>query len=400
MKKLSISFLFFTLFLNVFTQTVQLPTIVNWGDIKAGDARTTLYFSKLKYKKIALVANHTSMIGQTHLADSLLNAGFDLLKVFVPEHGFRGESDAGTLIVNAKDAKTGLPIISLYGDHKKPTKKDIENIDLVLFDLQDVGVRFYTYLSTMCYVMEACAENDIPLIILDRPNPNGFYVDGPILQSKYKSFVGLHHIPIVHGLTLGEYALMVNGEGWLINRIKCNIEIIKVENYAHGLIVNLPIKPSPNLPNLSSILLYPSLALFEGTSVSIGRGTSNPFECIGHPKYHKQNFSFTPVSTPGASLNPPHENKNCFGHNLNDYYLLHPDKLGKIELKWLLDFHQDISVETSFFNNYFEKLAGTSLLREQIENAVTIKKIRKSWQKGLNKYKKTRAKYLLYPDFE
>ncbi len=400
MKKIPICILFFIFILNGCTQSKQVPKIVSWTDIKAGNAQTEIYFPMLKGKKIALIANHTSMLDQTHLADSLLNAGINLVKVFSPEHGFRGKADAGAIIKDGKDIKTGLPIISLYGKHKKPTTVDLANIDIVLFDLQDVGVRFYTYLSTLTYVMEACAENKIKIIVLDRPNPNGFYVDGPVLQTEHKSFVGMHQIPIVHGLTAGEFALLVNEEAWLQDAVKCDLDVVKVKNYSHNLIVDLPIKPSPNLPNLSSILLYPSLCLFEGTIVSIGRGTSNPFEYIGHPEYSEQEFSFTPISTPGASLYPPQKDKLCFGKNLKNYYSKLPDELGKIELGWIIDFYQNLSPKTKFFNNYFEKLAGTNDLRKQIENGLTNWEIHQSWKKELEEYKKIRAKYLLYPDFE
>jgi uncharacterized protein YbbC (DUF1343 family) len=400
MKKITISILFFIFFLSACTQTIPVPEIVNWSMIRPGDARTEIYFPLLKGKRIALVANHTSMIGTIHLADTLLNSSFELIKVFTPEHGFRGNAEAGAHIKNEIDSRTGLPIISLYGDHRKPAAEDLVGIDIILFDLQDVGTRFYTYVSTMIYIMEACSENDIQLIILDRPNPNGFYVDGPILQSKHKSFVGMHSIPIVHGLTLGEYALMVNGEGFLENKLKCNLEVITVENYSHNLIVDLPIQPSPNLPNLSSILLYPSLCLFEGTTVSIGRGTNNPFEVIGHPEYSIKEYSFTPISIKGASEYPPQENKKCFGKNLKNYYSKLPVELGKIELGWIIDFYQNISGRSDFFNSYFEKLSGTDDLRKQIEDGLTNWEIHQSWKENLDRYKKIRAKYLLYPDFE
>ncbi len=400
MKKIPTCILFFIIFLSSCAQSNQNPKICSWTEIIPGDARTEIYFPKLKNKKIALIANHTSMIGEIHLADSLLNAGMQLIKVFSPEHGFRGQAADGELINNGKDARTGLPIVSLYGNHKKPTEEDLKGIDIVLFDLQDVGTRFYTYLSTLTYVMEACAQNDISLIVLDRPNPNGFYVDGPILQLEHKSFVGMHPLPIVHGLTAAEFALLINGEGWLENGLKCDLEVVKVKNYTHNMIVDLPIKPSPNLPNLSSILLYPSLCLFEGTTVSIGRGTSNPFEFIGHPEYSEKEFSFTPIPVKGASTNPPQKNNKCFGKNLKDYYLKHPSELGKIELGWILDFYHNISDKSPFFNNYFEKLSGTTELRKQIEDGLTNWSIHQSWKKDLERYKKIRIKYLLYPDFE
>ncbi len=400
MKKIPTSILFFILLMSGCAQSQQIPIIVSWDEITAANARTELYFSKLKGKKIALLANHTSMIGNIHLADSLLNANINLLKVFSPEHGFRGNEEDGAIIENGVDKKSGLSIISLYDNHKKPTHEDLKDIEVILFDLQDVGTRFYTYFSTLTYVMEACAENNIQLIILDRPNPNGFYVDGPILKNEHKSFIGMHPIPIVHGLTAGEFALLVNGEGWLKNGEKCELEIIKIKNYTHKMIVDLPIKPSPNLPNLSSILLYPSLCLFEGTTVSIGRGTSNPFEFIGHPEYSSKEFSFVPIPVKGASMTPPQKNKKCFGKNLKSYYTKHPSELGKIELGWIINFYKDISDKNNFFNSYFEKLSGTTELRKQIESGLTNWQIHQSWKEDINKYKKIRIKYLLYPDFE
>lgn len=400
MKKILLCSLFFIFLLEGCAQNLNSPTIVSWDKIKAGDARTGLYFPKLKNQKVAIVANHTSVINNTHIADTLIASNINLVKVFSPEHGFRGNEDAGAIIEDGKDVKTGLPLVSLYGKHKKPTKEDLNGIDIVLFDLQDVGTRFYTYLSTLTYVMEACAENNVKVMVLDRPNPNGFYVDGPILDKKHKSFVGMHPMPIVHGLTAGEFALLINEEAWLEGGLKCDLEIIKIEAYHHNMIVDLPIKPSPNLPNLSSILLYPSLCLFEGTTVSIGRGTPNPFELAGHPEYSKKDYSFTPVSTPGASLYPPQQDKECFGYSLVNYYEKHPKELGKIELNWIIKFHKDLSGRADFFNAYFEKLSGNDELRKQIEEGLTNWQIHQSWKKDLEAYKKIRAKYLLYPDFE
>ncbi|MCP4552141.1 MAG: DUF1343 domain-containing protein, partial [Bacteroidetes bacterium] len=321
-------------------------------------------------------------------------------KVFSPEHGFRGNVSDGGLINDHIDSKTGLSIISLYGSHKKPSKEDLSDIDIVIFDLQDVGVRFYTYLSTMTYVMEACAENNIPLIVFDRPNPNGFYVDGPVLKPEFKSFVGLHPIPIVHGLTPGEFALLVNGELWLANKLKCNLKIIEVAHYTHKQTMDLPVKPSPNLPTQSSVLLYPSLALFEGTVVSVGRGTPTPFEVIGHPEFGSNSVSFTPVSIPGTSVNPPLKNQKCYGIDLINYPIKNPEISGQIELRWIIQFYKELHGKTEFFSSYFEKLAGVATLRQQIEFGLSEEEIRKSWSKDLNKYKKIRTKYLLYPDFE
>ncbi len=400
MKKIPVCILFLFFITAGCTQSQSIPQFVEWNSITKGNERTEQYFNLLKNKKVALVGNHTSFIKHTHLADSLLYAGIKLTKVFAPEHGFRGQAHDGALIKDEKDIKIGLPIISLYGNHKKPDPQDLKDIDIVLFDMQDVGVRFYTYVSTMTYMMEACAENNVKMIILDRPNPNGFYVDGPILQAKHRSFVGLHPVPIVHGLTIGEFALMINGEGWLKNGIKCDLTVVKCLNYTHKMSMELPIKPSPNLPNLSSVLLYPSLCLFEGTVVSIGRGTSNPFEFVGHPNFPGKEFSFTPVPIEGTSLNPPLKNQKCFGINLKDYYTKHPDELGKIELNWLISFYNKLSKNDSFFTSYFEKLSGTNELRKQITDGKTNWQIRQSWKKEIEAYKKIRAKYLLYPDFE
>ncbi|MBU1012367.1 MAG: DUF1343 domain-containing protein [Bacteroidetes bacterium] len=375
-------------------------TIVPYNDLIVGAAQSDIYLPILKGKRIAIVANHTSLVRDKHSVDILVELGLGLKKVFCPEHGFRGDKSDGELIDDQRDSKTGLPITSLYGNHKKPTVEDLKDIDIVIFDIQDVGIRFYTYLSTMTYVMEACAENNIPLLIFDRPNPNGFYVDGPILESNHKSFVGMHPVPIVHGMTLGEYAMMVNGESWLENKLKCKLEVITVKNYTHSLTMDLPIKPSPNLPTFSSVLLYPSLALFEGTIVSIGRGTSFPFQVAGHPNYSKKDFSFTPQSIPEASINPPLKGQKCYGINLKNIDLkqIFADK--KINLKWIIQFYQDFGNKDEFFKAYFENLVGQDLLRQQIIEGMSEAEIRRSWQSDIKEYKKIRAKYLLYPDFE
>lgn len=367
--------------------------------ITPGAWRTSHYYPLLKNKSIALVANHTTTIDNQHLVDSLLHAGFDVKKVFSPEHGFRGMADAGQKVDDAIDRVTGLPIISLYGDNKKPRLQDLEDVDIVIFDIQDVGARFYTYISTMTYVMEACAENNIPLLILDRPNPNGFYVDGPVLEKEFASFVGLHPVPIVHGMTIGEYAQMVNGEGWLENGLKCNLKIIPVDNYTHRDLYELPLKPSPNLPNKYAVYLYPSLCLFEGTVVSVGRGTELPFQVIGHPEFLAGSYTFTPRSMQGATK-PPYMDTPCYGMNLMDYAGNMKQNPAQLNLFWLMTFHQQLSGKTRFFNNFFDKLAGNAELRKQIEQEMTEEEIRASWQPGLAKFKETRKKYLLYQDFE
>jgi uncharacterized protein YbbC (DUF1343 family) len=367
-------------------------------EIITGDERTEEYLPLIKNKNIAIVANHTSLIKNTHLVDNLLNLGINITKVFSPEHGFRGTADAGARIENKTDKKTGLPVISLYGENKKPNKEDLSDIDIVIFDIQDVGARFYTYISTMTYVLEACAENNIPVIILDRPNPNGFYVDGPVLEKKYKSFIGMHPVPVVHGMTIGEYAKMLNEEGWLKNGIKCDLNIIKCLNYDHTKLYQLPVKPSPNLPSMNSVYLYPSLCFFEGTIISVGRGTDTPFELIGHPDFSDGDFTFTPKSLPGASVYPPYKNIGCRGYYLKDFF---KDKdMNKIHLNLLIEMYDFFKDKNDFFNSYFDKLAGTSELREQVIAGKSEEEIRKSWQEDIDRYKKIRKKYLLYPDFE
>lgn len=369
-------------------------------DVLNGAERTNLYFPYLSNKKIAVVANQSSMIGNTHLVDSLLAAGFSVKKVFCPEHGFRGMADAGENIKNYTDKKTGLPIISLYGSNKKPKPEHLKGLDIVIFDLQDVGARFYTYISTMHYVMEACAENGIEFMVLDRPNPNGFYVDGPILDKHFKSFVGMHPVPIVHGMTVGEYAQMINEEKWLANGLKCKLKVIKVEGYTHHDFYQLPIKPSPNLSEMAAVYLYPSLCLFEGTIVSVGRGTSKPFQQIGHPYFKNMPHSFVPKSTEGAK-SPLYKGLTCYGFNLEEngkMFIQNPPY--KLDLQWLIKCYEASPNKETFFNNFFNNLSGTDVLKKQIIEGVSEEEIRKSWQNDLSKFKQIRKKYLLYNDFE
>jgi uncharacterized protein YbbC (DUF1343 family) len=369
--------------------------------IITGADQTELYVNYLKGKKIGMVINQTSVIGKklNLSADSLLKRGISIQKIFGPEHGFRGNASNGTDINNSIDKKTGLPIISLYGNkHYKPTADDLKGLDLVIFDIQDVGARFYTYLSTLQYVMEACAENNVELMILDRPNPNGFYVDGPVLDTAYRSIVGLNPIPIVHGLTIAEYAQMMNGEGWLKNHVQCKLKIIKVANYRHSIAYKLPVNPSPNLNTQQSIPLYPSVCLFEGTTLSLGRGTLFPFLQIGHPTLKvKYDYSFTPVSIKGMSEDPPQKDRICYGINLKDY---NTDKLRqtkKLNLTWLMELYNAFPDKAHFFNAYFTKLAGSTDLQKQIEAGKSEEEIRSSWEPSLSKYKTMREKYLLYP---
>lgn len=380
-------------------------TAVHNKKIETAAQQTNTYVYQLKGKNIAIVANQTSVIfkdeiattlkttfrndSYTHLVDSLLSIGINVKKVFAPEHGFRGKADAGEAIADGKDLQTGLPIISLYGNNKKPSKEQLKGIDIVVFDIQDVGVRFYTYISTLHYVMEACAEVGIPVIILDRPNPNGHYIDGPILEPAHKSFVGMHPVPVVYGMTIGEYGQMINGEKWLKNGIQCDLTVIPLKNYTHATEYNLPIKPSPNLPNSTSINLYPSLCFFEGTNVSAGRGTELQFQIYGSPFLNKRGFSFTPQSNEGAKY-PKHKNKLVFGENLSN-----TPNLKRLNLSWLIKAYQ-LNTADIFFNAFFTKLAGTATLQTQIEHGLTEKQIRKTWKKELKVFKKMSANYLIY----
>jgi uncharacterized protein YbbC (DUF1343 family) len=356
------------------------------------------YRNLIEGKSIAIVANQTSLVGEMHLVDYLLGKGFNkgrIIRIFAPEHGFRDLADAGEEIKDGKDIKTGLPITSLYGSHQKPTPDDLKGIDVVLFDIQDVGVRFYTYISTLHYLMESCAENHVRLIVLDRPNPNGFYTDGNILDTAYKSFVGMHPVPVVHGMTVGEYAMMINGEGWLKGGIRCDLTVIKCGNYNHNTFYELPVRPSPNLPNQTSIYLYPSLCFFEGTNISLGRGTAFPFQVFGSPLLADKGFSFTPESLPGAK-NPPLLGIKCYGTDLRNAM---KDKIipsPKIRLDWLIDTYNSYPEKDKFFTKYFDVLAGGPVLREQIVKGMSSEEIRSGWKEGLDLFNKIREKYLLY----
>ncbi len=358
------------------------------AQIRCGSERTEMYFNSLKNCNIALVVNHTARVGQVHLLDTLLAAGIKVKTIFAPEHGFRGVADAGEHVHSNVDQKTGIRVISLYGKNFKPKAADLAGIDIVVFDIQDVGVRFYTYLSTMHYVMEACAEHNIPFIVLDRPNPNGAYTDGPMLESRYRSFVGIDPIPLVHGMTLGELAQMINGEGWLRNGLKCKLIVIPCENYTHQMSYNLPVKPSPNLPDSVSVRLYPSLGLFEGTVISVGRGTDIPFHTFGHPQLTAGNFSFKPKSMSGAT-NPPYSGEVCRGLDLSS-------DTSRFTLRFLIYAYQHYPQKERFFNNFFENLCGTGTLRKQIEQGLSENEIRKTWQNDLQNFIKKRKKYMLY----
>ncbi|MBT3588405.1 MAG: DUF1343 domain-containing protein [Flavobacteriaceae bacterium] len=389
------------------TEEVETASILK--EIILGADQVEEYLPLLKNKKIGIVANQTSILylnneGQNengiqkkidlriHLVDYLYNQKINIQRVFAPEHGFRGKADAGELVNDGVDTKTGLAIISLYGKNKKPSSQQLEGIEMMVFDIQDVGARFYTYISTLHYTMEACAEANIPLLILDRPNPNGHYIDGPILEKQHKSFVGMHPVPVVHGMTIGEYAQMINGEGWLENALKCDLTIIKLKNYTHQTEYSLPIKPSPNLPNDAAINLYPSLCFFEGTPLSAGRGTEMQFQIFGDPnlpvKFYP--FTFTPQANEGAKY-PKFKNELCQGMDLRGN-----KKLSKLNLEWLIKAYTSTGKKKEFFNPFFTKLAGTTQLQEQIEKGYTYREIRKTWLVGLEDYEIRRAKYLLY----
>jgi len=390
MKKI----ILYILFIFVCIQQIQSK------DVIVGAQRTEQYLPLLKGKSVGLVINQTSVIGNTHLLDTLISLGINVTKVFAPEHGFRGTADAGEHVSNGVDPKTNIAIVSLYGDNKKPKAAQLKDLDIIIFDIQDVGVRFYTFISTLQYVMEACAENNKPLLILDRPNPNGHYVDGPVLDTQYRSFVGMQPIPIVHGMTMGEYAKMLNGEKWLAKKVPCKTTIIPCLNYDHKTFYTLPIKPSPNLPNMTAIYLYPSLCFFEGTNnVSLGRGTNKPFQIYGSDEFSNTlPYTFTPKSVDGAK-NPPLLDKTCYGYDLSSIAL---DSLRKqkFTLNYLLNAYKLTKNKVKFFNSFFIKLTGKASLSVQIEKGMDEKTTKATWKTQLTKFKAIRKKYLLYKDFE
>lgn len=365
-----------------------------------GADQTNEYIKYLVGKKVGLCANNTSVIGNIPSLDSLISRGVKILRAFGPEHGFRGAAGAGSVIEDEIDKKTDVPIISLFGNHYKPTKEEMKGIEVMIFDMQDVGVRFYTYSSTLFYIMEACAENNVELIVLDRPNPLGSYVDGPVLDKDFKSFVGLNPIPVVHGLTFGEYAMMINGEKWLANGLSCKLRVIKMKNFNHNRTYDLPIAPSPNLNTQQSIQLYPSLCFFEGTDVSEGRGTLFPFTIIGSPLLNgKYKFSFVPESIKGMSMRPKHLGQVCYGLDLREFDTRIFNKNGRINLKWLIDLYNAYQDKGQFFSRQksFDRLAGSSSLRLQIMEGKSEEEIQKSWEPELSAYKTMRKRYLLYP---
>ncbi|ERM80942.1 hypothetical protein P872_10860 [Rhodonellum psychrophilum GCM71 = DSM 17998] len=399
MKHIKITFLL--TFLLQFMAFCKSPEKVPMKEVEKQDTlilpaadRPEAYLPLLEGKRVGLVVNQTSILSSKdnmHLADFLMMEGINVVKVFVPEHGFRGDADAGETVNSEIDKSTGLPIVSLYGNNKKPSAESLKDLDIIIYDLQDVGVRFFTYISTLHYLMESCAENKMPLLIFDRPNPNGNYIDGPVLKKGFESFVGMHPIPVVHGLTVGELAKMINGEGWLKGGIKSDITVIPVAHWDHAKAYSLPIKPSPNLPNDVAIRLYPSLCYFEGTDVSVGRGTYFPFQVYGFPDKKYGDFSFTPVSIVGMSKTPPQQNKECFGRDLRNESLDH-----QFTLQYLMEAYQVSGKKEKFFNNFFDKLAGNDQLRKDILAGKPESEIRLGWQKDLDAYKIMRAKYLIY----
>ena len=360
--------------------------------VVTGADQLDIVLSRIESKNVALVVNYTAVVGKTHLADTLKTYGIHIRKILSPEHGFRGTATAGEHVKDGFDSKTGLPVVSLYGENRKPTPAQLKDIDVVIFDIQDVGVRFFTYIGTLHYVMEACAENGKKLIVLDRPNPNASYIDGPVLLPEFKSFIGMHPVPVVHGLTIGEFARMINDEGWLEGKKKCELEVIKLKNWNHSDEYILPIKPSPNLPNQQAVKLYPSICFFEGTPLSLGRGTLIPFQIIGHPNLKNMPFQFTPQDIEGMSIDPPQENKVCYGLDLRKV-----DVPKKVALHYLIDMYNAFPDKEKFFVPHFARWAGNNLLAEQIKGGLSEDEIRESWQEDLTRYKEMRKKYLLYP---
>lgn len=368
--------------------------------IVVGAARLDQYLPLLKNKRVAILTNQTAVIGNTHLVDTLVKLDINIVKIFGPEHGFRGTASAGATVENSVDKKTGIPVISLYGSHNKPTPEELKDVEVMLYDIQDVGTRFYTYISSMQRFMEAAAENNKKFIILDRPNPNGFYVDGPVLEKELKSGVGMQPIPIVYGMTIGEYAKMLIGEHWLNDpNLKPDLTVIKCLNYTHDSFYQLPVKPSPNLPNMTSVYLYPSLCFFEGTKCSVGRGTQHPFQLFGHPDFPDSLYSFTPKSMPGA-VHPKWEGQTCYGYLVAKSPKEALQEIDhQIQLKWVIKAYKLYPDKENFFRSYFNKLAGTDELMQQIKDGWSEERIRQSWEPELSQFKQIRKKYLLYPDF-
>lgn len=389
------------IFLSVLSFSQSPVVIKNYTTVTVGAQQFESYLPLLKNKRVGVITNITGLVGKTTLVDTLIKLKINVQAIFGPEHGFRSDADAGETVKNNRDKKTGVKVISLYGSNKKPKPEQLKDLDILIYDIQDIGVRFYTYISTMCYAMEACAESGKELIILDRPNPNGFYIDGPVLREELKSFLGLHKVPIVYGMTCGEYATMANEEGWLSdslkNAIKCKLTVITLKNYDRNCSYKLPVMPSPNIPNEKAVLLYPSLGLFEGTVLSLGRGTKMPFQVIGHPLYPVKDFSFTPKPTI-LSKEPKYANVRCYGLDLREenYLVMHPKKINLSWMKLMLTHLRS----DDFFDKNFDYHAGNRELSMQLKSRMSENEIRESWQPDLDLFKEIRRKYLLYPDFE
>jgi uncharacterized protein YbbC (DUF1343 family) len=382
--------------LSMFLLSLQLAYAQ--APVITGASRTAEYLPLLKNKRVALLVNQTATIGETHLVDSLLKLHVKIQKIFSPEHGFRGNADAGEKVANSRDERTGLPIISLYGKHRKADAADLRDVDILIYDIQDVGARFYTYISSLQELMESAVENNKELIVLDRPNPNGHYVDGPVLDTAFRSFVGMQPIPLVHGMTVGEYARMLNGEKWLSRKLQCRLTVIPCLQYTHHTFYELPVRPSPNLPNMASIYLYPSICLFEGTAISLGRGTDKPFQVFGSPLFPKDLYSFTPRSVPGAK-EPPLKDQVCYGYDLSGDPKSVLQQTGScLQLKWVIQAYQLYPQKDKFFTPFFNKLAGNSALMQQIKDGKSEREIRESWEPALSHFKALRKKYLLYED--
>jgi uncharacterized protein YbbC (DUF1343 family) len=401
MRKIILSFLF----VGLITTVAFAGTPIKDKPIKTGADLTDKYLSYLKGKRVALLANPTTIVGDKHFVDSMLKLGVNIVKVFGPEHGFRGNASAGIKVADEVDPTSGVKVVSLYGSKRKPSKEDMADVDLMIFDIQDVGCRFYTYINVLSHIMEACAENGKELLILDRPNPNGYLVDGPILDMKFKSGIGMFPIPIAHGMTIAEFAQMINGEGWLPNKMQAKLKIIKVANYAHDMDYTLPVKPSPNLNTQQSILLYPTTCLFEGTVLNHGRGTMFPFTIFGSPLYKGiYDFSFTPTSIKGMAETPLHMNKECYGLDLRNVNIAELKKKNRIQIQWMIDLYNKFPVKEQFFDRSqsnqigdINKLIGNDIFRKQVAEGKSVEEIYASWEPGLSDYKTMRKKYLLYP---
>lgn len=387
-----------SLFLRIITAGLFfLPGFISCaqGVVMTGAESTQEYIGMLRGKNVGIVANQTTVISGEHLVDSLLSLGVKVVRIYSPEHGFRGSADAGASVESGRDDRTGIQVISLYGRKQKPAPEDIAGIDVMVYDIQDLGVRFYTYISTMHYVMEACAENGIPLIILDRPNPNGHYTDGPIPEPEFKSFVGMHPIPVVYGMTAGELAQMINGEGWLANGVKCDLTVIKCKGYTHNTDYDIPVNPSPNITSMEAVYLYPTICFFEGTIMNVGRGTDFPFRVIGSPEYPDKSFSYTPAPNAG-NANPMHNGRVCYGRDFSSMDKKRLEEFGNIKIEWIIDAYNKMGRRDDFFTAYFNTLAGTDKLKEQIVSGFSAEEIRAGWELGLAKFRYSREKYLIY----